>query len=217
MKLEKKPQTDEEKIVTTITELKEQFREKQKNLVYLLVGSLSVVLILSVVYIYTTSSKSKAAEFEAEGYKYFYGARGNDAQLMYLRALEAFKNAYNTRKSAYALLYIANCYVELGKFDDAITTLNDLISNFSDPINLSFAYHKLSWIYMKKEDYQKAISTLENLKKIKGAALQDLAYFQSAIIWEMAGKTEQAQAEYKELIVKFPNSPLTSQAKAKIK
>ncbi|MCX8070078.1 MAG: tetratricopeptide repeat protein [Thermodesulfovibrionales bacterium] len=217
MNLSKKPKTDEEKIINTVAQFKEQFKEKQKNLVYVLVISLAVILIVSGVFIYMSTAKTKASELEAEGYKYFYSARGENAPAMYSKALESFKNAYNTRKSAYSLFYIANCYVELGKIDDAINSLNELVNKFSDPTNLSFAYNKLSSLYLKKGDTQKALDSLDKLKKTKGAPLQDMAYMQSATILESLGKTEEAKAQYKELIDKFPTSLLSAQAKAKLK
>lgn len=217
MKFSKKPKTEEEKIINTVSTFKEQFKEKQKNLIYVLVCFLAVIIIVSGVFIYMTTSKTKAAELEAEGYKYFYSARGDNAPAMYSKALETFKNAYNTKKSAYSLFYIANCYVELGKIDDAIQSLNELVQKFSDPINLSLAYNKLSSLYLKKGDPQKALESLDKLKKLKDATLKDVAYMQSALILESLGKPEEAKTQYKELIDKFPTSILSAQAKAKLK
>lgn len=215
MKFSKKALSDEERLVSTIQDFKEQILARQKNLIYVTVAVLSVLLLVIGGWIYVKSSKSRAAEFEAEGYRYFYSAQESNAQEMFTKALESFKRAYETKKGAYSLFYIANCYESLGRLEDALKSLNELADAFSEPLVLSLAYNKMAAVYINKGDSQRALESLDKLKKIKGASLQDLAYMQSAALLEAMGKTEEAKAQYRELTEKFPGSIFTAVAKAK--
>lgn len=216
MSISTKNLTDEQKIISTMSDFKEQMLAKQRSLIMTaLIVVIALVLVVGV-WIYIKSMKSKAEELEAEGYRYFYSASGDNKKANYEKALEAFKKSYETRKTAYALLYIANCYEGLGRLDDAIKSLKELVEQFSDPIMLSLGYNKLAALYVEKGDAQSALETLDKLKKTKGAKLQDFAYMQAGAILETIGKPDEAKAQYREMSEKFPNSLLAPIAKAKV-
>ncbi len=215
MRTQKRELSDEEKVISTVSNLKEKIQERQKNLVYVMAASIALILLVIGVLIYIKSNKAKAEEHEAEGYGYFYSAQGDNTTAMYTKALESFKKAYDTQKRAYTLFYIANCYERLGKNDEALKTLNDLVNNFSDTVTLSLAYNKMAAIHINKGDPQRALEALDKLKKTKGGALQDLAIMQSAAILESMGKSDEAKAQYRELVERFPNSLFASLARAK--
>lgn len=216
MSISTKNLTEEQKIITTMSEFKEQMLSKQRHLIITALIVVIVLLLVVGVWIYIKSVKSKAEELEAEGYRYFYSASGENQKANYEKALEAFKKSYETKKTAYALLYIANCYEGLGRLDDAIKSLKELVEQFSDPTMLSLGYNKLAALYTAKGDAQSALEVLDRLKKTKGAKLQDFAYLQAGAILETMGKTDEAKAQYRELSEKFPNSLLAPMAKAKV-
>ncbi|MFQ3573506.1 MAG: tetratricopeptide repeat protein, partial [Thermodesulfovibrionales bacterium] len=89
----------------------------------------------------------------------------------------------------------------------------ELVNNYNDVRILSIAFSKLSALYIKKGDAQKALDSIDNINKLKGGFLQDFAYYQGAAILETIGKTEEARVRYKELAERFPNSPFAPMAK----
>ncbi|MCX8028076.1 MAG: tetratricopeptide repeat protein [Thermodesulfovibrionales bacterium] len=216
MQYSKKTLSEEEKIATTIDEFKERIQSKQKTLVYIAVAAIFLIMVVSGGFLYVSASNQKAQEYEAEGYRFFYAAGKDNPSENYNKALEAFKRSYDAKKTAYALLYIANCYEGLGKVDDAIRSLEELVSSFNDIQVLSIAYNKLSALYIKKGDVQRALDSVEKINRLKGGFLQDFAYFQSAAILETMGKTEEARLKYKDLTDKYPNSPFAQLAKKKL-
>lgn len=215
---EKKASSDED-IKETIVDIRQRLKERQRTLVYY--AGIFLVLAISVVAftVYKKASTSKALELELEGYKLFYG--DYQAGLMppaerYQKAIEMFKKSYASKKKPDVLLYIANCYYELGNYDDAIKTLNDLTAQFSETAIISLAYYKMAMAYVKKGDMDGALTALKNLLSIKNSALQDMALLESGKILESTGKTEEAKNRYRELINKFPKSPLLSEARTRL-
>ncbi|MBT9138994.1 MAG: Outer membrane protein assembly factor BamD [Syntrophomonadaceae bacterium] len=209
----------EEDIRETIVDIRQRLKERQRTLVYYV--GIFIVLTISIIAftVYKKTSTAKALELELEGQKLFYG--DYQAQLIpaaerYRKALEMFKKSYAAKKRADVLLYIANCHYELGNYDEAIKTLKDLSSQFSDTKIISLAYYKTAMSYMKKGDMDNAIASLKNILSIKDGALQDMALLESGKILELSGKTEDAKNKYRELINKFPKSAFLNEAKARL-
>lgn len=209
----------EEGINETVTDLREKIKERQRTFVYSASAFVLVILAVFGYVVYNSTTKSKALDLELQAYKAFYG----DPQLeiaseaeRYEKALELFKKSYETRKKPYALLYIANCNYELGKYDEAAATLQDVIKRFSGSKVVPLAYYKLAMSYMKKGESDNALKALTDLTSIKNSALQDMAMLESAKILESMGKNEEAKNKYKELSEKFPQSPFAEEAKMKL-
>lgn len=209
----------EDNLQGTVSDIREKIRGKQRTLIYYLIVFSVVVIAVSGFFIYNKITTGKAQELEHEGYKLLYG----DARALpslspdrYKNALEKFKASYAARKNPVALLYIANCYYELGSYDETVKSLKELISQYSDPKIAPIAYYKMSMAYIKKNDMANALNTLNSLSSIKDSAFQDMAIMESGKILESMGKAEEAKNKYKELIGKFPKSALVDEAKAKM-
>lgn len=215
----KKVFTPEEEIKETVEDIKEKIKTRQRTLAYL-IGIFFVLITIVVSFIvYNRISLSKALEFQAEGYKLFYGEYLTSIMQpteRYQKALDLFKKSYNKKKRPDTLLYIANCYYELGNYDEAIKNLNLLIEKFSEPKLVSMAYYKIAMSYLKKNDPDKALFMLKNISGIKNGAYQDVALFEIGNLLESMGKTEEAKASYRELINKFPKSGLINEAKKRL-
>ncbi|MFO0751991.1 MAG: tetratricopeptide repeat protein [Thermodesulfovibrionales bacterium] len=209
----------EEILSESVGDLRERLRERQKTLTYALLAFGAVVLLVVAFMVYTRATASKAADLQAEGYRIFFGeasTRFATPADRYKSALEKFQKAYATKKSPVALLYIADSYYELGNYDEAIRTLKDLTSRYSDPRIVSLATYKLASAYTKKGDTAAALATLTALADKKDSPLRDLALLESGRVLEAAGKKEEAKAKYKALIDTFPQSPLVPEAKARM-
>lgn len=216
---EKKISTTDEDIRETVVDIKQRLKERQRTLVYAV--TVFVVLTLSVLVftVYKKTSSGRALELELEGYKLFYG--DYQAQLMppaerYQKALEMFKKSYSSKERPDVLLYIANCHYALGNYDEAVKTLRELNTQFSDPKITSLSYYKMAMAYVKKGDTDNALTALKSLLSIKDSALQDMALLESGKILELSGKTEDAKNKYKELLNRFPKSALLNEAKTRL-
>lgn len=216
--VEKKTTTEKE-VHETLTDIKERLQHQQKMLIISVVAFL-VIIGSAVGYIlYNKSASNKASLLEYEGYKIYYGQFQANPDLSperYKKALEKFKESYNTKKNPNVLFYIANCYYEMGDYEEAIKNLKDLTSRFSEPQIVSYSYYKMAMAYLRKNDTDNALSSLKTLSKYKEGVLQDVALIESARILEAKGKIEEAKGNYKELIEKYPHSPFLNEAKIKV-
>jgi predicted negative regulator of RcsB-dependent stress response len=219
-KTKKKNVGVETEVVDRLSGIKDQLKEKQKAV--LTYGAAIAVAIVAVAgfFFYQYSEGEKARQLEYEAYKvYFneYQKQPISAQEGYQKALNLFQQAYNKKKSARLLLYIASANAELGKYDDALRGLDQLAKNYSsDNDVLPLAYQKMADIQLKKGNKADALKALDTLYKANGTIYKDLALIESARILESEGKKEEALAKYRELMDKFKASPFIGEAAAKL-
>lgn len=209
----------EKEIQETIVDMKDRLKRRQKLLIFSLIAFLIIIGSGAGFIIYNKSASNKASLLEYEGLKLYYGqfqATANLSDDRYKKALEKFTESYNTKKNPNVLFYIANCHYESGNYDEAIKTLKELVSRFSEPQFVSYSYYKMAMAYLKKNDTENALNNLQSLVKLKGGILQDLALMEIAKILETTGKAEGAKDAYKELIEKYPKSAFANEAKLRI-
>lgn len=216
---EKKIDATEENLKETVVDIRQRLKERQRTLIYIF--TIFIVLTISIAgfAVYKKTSSDRAAELELEGYRLFYSdynAKIISPSERYKKALEMFNKSYTLRKKSDVILYIANCYYELGNYDESIKTLKELNNQFSDPKILSLSYYKMAMAYVKKGDMNSAIDSLNNILKIKDIPLQDMALLETAKILEFLGKKEDAKNKYRELINKFPKSALLNEANTRL-
>ena len=203
-----------------LASLKDTLHERRKTV--LRYGAIILVVLLAIpaflFYDYTSRKKAKALEYDAyKIYQNIYQTQPLPGDERYKKALDIFKKSYETRKTPSVLLYIAGCYYELGNYDEAIRTLKDFTQRYEDEDDLiPLAYEKLAMAYERKSDTKEALKALESLYNLKGYIYKDLALIESARLLEKEGKTDEAMKKYKELSEKFPNSPFSDEAKAKL-
>ncbi|HKN18184.1 MAG TPA: tetratricopeptide repeat protein [Dissulfurispiraceae bacterium] len=209
----------EDNLGETVADIRKKFQERQSTLVYAFLIFVLIVIIVGALVVYHRSSVAKAKEMEYEGYKIFSGATATQYASpadRFKEALEKFKASFAAEKSPTALLNIANCYYELGNLDEALKTLKELTGQYSDPKITSLAYYKMAITFIRKGDLNSALNTFGIISSIKDAPLHDMALIESGKILESMGKTEEAKGKYKELINKFPTSPLVNDANSRL-
>jgi predicted negative regulator of RcsB-dependent stress response len=219
-RISKKTPDTESEVKDKLVSLKDTLKGQKKTV--LKYGVIILVVIIAIpgflFYDYTSKKKARMLEYEAyKTYQNIYQARPLNRDERYQKALDIFKKSYDIRKSPSVLLYIVGCYYELGRYDEAIKTLKDFIQRYSKEEEfIPLAYEKLAMIYVKKGDAKEAMKTLEALYNFKGDIYKDFALIESARLLEKEGKTEEAKKKYKELSERFPNSPFSEEAKAKL-
>jgi len=210
----------ETEVKDKLASLRDRIKE-QKRLV-LIYSAIILIVILSIsgFFFYDYTSKKKARMLELEGYEIYnniYQKQPVNKEEQYKRALDIFKGSYDIRKSPTVLFYIAGCYYELGRYDETIKTLKDLTYRFSKEDRfVPLAYEKMVMAYLRKGDTKGAEETLKVLYNLKGDIYKDFALIEYARLLEKEGRTEEAKKKYKELLEKFPNSPFSDEAKAKL-
>jgi len=217
----KKIGTTESDVKDRLAGLKDSLKDKKKTVLRYGAIVLIVLLVIPGFLFYDYAAKKKARTLAYEAYKTYQNISQTQPlskEDRYKKALDLFKTSYDTRKSPYVLMYIAGCFYELGNYDEAIKTLKDFIQRYSTEEDLlPLAYEKLSMAYERKGDSTEAMKTLETLYNLKGTSIyKDLALMESARLLEREGKRDEAMKKYKELAEKFPNSPFSDEAKAKL-
>lgn len=206
-------------IQETLHDLRDKLQKKKKMVFVSSLIALSAVLVIAAILFYQHTTEQKAHELETSAYNTYhnlYQQKSLSRQEQYQTALDLFQQSYNKRKSARVLLYIASCYYELEKYDDALKTLNEFTQKYKTARGLlPIAYQKTAAIQLLKNDRAAALKTLDALYK-SGPVYQDAALIESGRILEKEGKMPEAAAKYKELTEKFPESPFAEEAKAKL-
>jgi predicted negative regulator of RcsB-dependent stress response len=219
-RISKKPTLDTEtEVKAKFSSLKDAIRERRKTAVTY--GSVFIIVILAVAgfLMYSYNSRQQSTQLEYEAYKIYYSTspQGTNKTERVTKALDLFKKAYDTSKTPISLFYIANCYYELGRYDEALTALKDFAGRYSSNEKLApLAYQKMAMVYIVKGDMNGALKTLDALYNQKGNIYKDFSLIESAKLLEKEGKTDEAKKKYDELVKKFPDSPFIDEAKAKL-
>jgi predicted negative regulator of RcsB-dependent stress response len=216
----KKTTISEVNVKDKLTSLKDTIRERQGRALKYGAGILVIFIAVAGFLFYYNISQKKASIFEYEAYRIYYNEYQHpplNKDDQYKKALDMFKKAYDTKKSPLSLFYIAACYDELDKQDDALTTLKDFIRRYSnEDLFIPLVYQKMSMIYIKKDNVNEALKTLDTLYNLKGDIYKDFALMESGRLLEKEGKIEEAKKKYQELTTGFPKSPFSDEAKAKL-
>jgi len=218
-KIVKKTATESE-VKGLLFKLKESLMENRTVFITSTLIFISAIAAITGFLIYNNTMRDKAEKFEYEAYKVYFGLYQKQPMLKeerYKRALDIFKKAYDTKKSPVTLFYIANCYFELERYDEAVNTLKELNQRFPDDERfVPLSYYKMAMISLKRGNSDEALKSLDILYNYKTGAYKDLSLIESGKILETMGRIEEAKKKYEELTKNFPQSPFIEEAKSKI-
>lgn len=200
--------------------IKKAFEERQKTLVAYGLITLSAAVVIGGIAAYRFNANSNAQQLEYEAYKTYYNMYQKTpvaGQEKAQKALELFQQAYEKKKSPRVLLFIADAYAEMAKYDDALKTLDEFTKRFVRGENLiPLAYQKIVALQLRKGSKEEALKTLDRISGASGDILKDFALIQRARMLEQDGKKDEALVKYKELAEKYPSSPYLEEAKTKL-
>jgi tetratricopeptide (TPR) repeat protein len=178
---------------------------------------LGTVVLVAGFFIYGGSTDKRAKAAFYEGYKSYHGLY--DAQVLtkferYERALESFKRSYDIQHTPQALLYVANAQHGLGKHDEALKSLEELVSGFpKDDMYISLGLYKAAMVNQKVGNAEEALKSLERLYALESDFYKDAALVESARILDGMGKNDEAMKIYETILKQFPRSPFTDEAR----
>ena len=215
-----KPARTEEGVKDIISHARETIAKRQKLFLSVFLSFVLLCLVVAGLSMYRSHARGKAESLEYEGYKLYYGMYKKQPlqkEGRYQDALEKFRKAYELKKSPYPLFYIASCYYEMGKYDEALKALRELNERFPDDERfVPLTYYKMAMIQVRKGDQEAALTLLNTLSNYKTSSFKDLALIESGRILESMGKSGEAARKYEEITKNFPGSPFVEEARAKL-
>lgn len=220
-RVKKQISTEEEDVKNIYNSAKLYAVEKRKTLTPIVIAAVIIIIAASGFSIYRSGMSNKAEALEYAAYKTYYSQNQKTAALnktpeQSRKALEAFKKAYETRKTANSLFYLANCYYDLGQYDDALKSLKELNERFPDDERfVPLSYYKMAMVSLKKGDKETALKLFDTIYNYRTGSFKDLALLESAKVLEAMGKGEDAVKKYTELTKNFPASPFAAEALAR--
>lgn len=216
----KKTGLKEEEVKGAVVRSLDRIKERKRIFIPVISATGIVVVLTVIIMLYSSSVKEKAYLIENEAYKYYYKI---DLKVplteegRWRKSLELFQEAIDVKSTPSAQFYLGNCYFNLGDYDNAIEAYNKFIDKYKNKeIILPLVYQKLVSAYIKKDKYDEAIRTLDDLAEFREGTFKDAALILKARYYETAGKHEDAVEIYKELVEGFPSSPWAQEANAKI-
>ena len=219
-KIPKKVTDTEQEVKERLSSFRDTLKEKQQTAIKYGTGVLVLLIAVVGFFVYSQTLQKKAKGLEYEGYKTYHSKtqmQGAIKEEQNKKALDLFRQAYNTKKSPISLFYIAAIQYELGQYDDSLKTLKDFVQKYSgDEQFIPLAYQKMATIYIKKGDINEAKKSLDLLYNLKTDIYKDFALIEYGRLLEKEGKMDEAKKKYEELAAKFPNSPFIDEAKAKL-
>jgi len=219
-KIPKKVTDTEEEVKERLSSFKDTLIERQETALKYGISVLIVLIAVVGFFVYSYTLQKKAKGLEYEAYKTYHSKtqmQGTIKEEQNKKALDLFRQAYNTKKSPISLFYIAAIQYELGQYDDSLKTLKDFVQKYSgDERFIPLAYHKMATIYIQKGDINEAKKSLDLLYNLKTDIYKDFALIEYGRLLEKEGKMDEAKKKYEELAAKFPNSPFIDEIKPKI-
>lgn len=220
-RVKKQISTEEEDVKNIFNSAKNYAVESRKTLAPVVIAVVLVAAAVVGFFFYRSGVNDKAEALEYEAYKTYYGLNQKvpvqtktPAQLQ--EALGAFKKVYETKKTAGSIFYMANCYYDMGQYEDALKSLKELNERFPDDERfVPLSYYKMAMINIRKSDKETALKLLETIYNYRTGSFKDLALLETARLLESMGKSEEAAKKYTELVKSFPDSPFAAEAQAR--
>lgn len=204
-----------------LSDMVESLQSRQKSaLRYSVIFVLIVLAVIGVLFNNYRNAK-KAQEIEYKAYKLYHSEFQDETvprENQLEQALSLFEKAYQKKSAPRILLYMADTLHELGRNEDALSKLNEVIKNYSSEEQIvSLAYQKMTTIHLAQGSTDEALKTLDALYGINSPFFKDYSLIESARILEKQGRIDEAQTKYKTLTELFSDSPYYQEAQGKLK
>lgn len=184
--------------------------------------ALAVVIIAVVgIYFYISGRNAKAAQLEYQAYKTYQALYEQIEPSKMARAEQAlalFQQAYDAKKSAFSLYYIAICQYDLAQYEESANTLVRFLAEYPDDARFAtLAYYKLAMANMMAGKLEDALRYFNDINNIGSTdAMKDVALIESARLLERMGRPDEATSRYQTIVTQFPTSYYVAEAKQKL-
>lgn len=209
----KKPDRFREAIADAIVFASENYKK-----MLVIFGAAVFILVVTFVAIAILERRELSANSEFTEAIKIYSASdsGQNSEEALNKFLDVNKKYPRSNISKIALYYAAEINYNMGKYDEAIKLLKDLIkSGPKNQIVTDAAYLRLGTAYYNKGDWRQAVDYLSNLDK-EGNPYRDQAELYVAQSLEKLGKSGEAEKMYKQLL-SGPENDMKFQIQKKLK
>lgn len=216
----KKKPVQENEVKSAALQALEKIKKEKKQVI----TGVSIVIAIIVLYaaftVYSSSMSAKAYKLESEAYKYYYGETADKAMPeaeRWKKALELYRQSVDAKVTPTALFYLGNCYYNLKDYDNALKEYGRFVDKFSsDKRILPLVYQKMSSVYSRTNQKDKALDSLNKLADIDNGIFKDTALVLEARLYDDSGEKDKALEKYKEIMTKYPDSPWSSEAGTRV-
>ncbi len=193
----------------------------EKNIRIVLIASAAFLIIGASIfsfYLYKNHVNTKAAALEYQAVRHYYEGSADG----YKKAIELFEEVIklypNSKSASIAQYNIGNAYFKMNDFDKADEAYKKFIDKYSsDKILLGLVMQKLSYVYVAKKDYNKAIESLNRIISDSSVFGKDQAYFELGKLYEVLNKKDDAMSKYEALVKDYSSSPWAAEGAARLK
>ena len=205
----------------------DRFRESLANAIFfasenyrkILVAFGVAILILAVVFVVNNILERRDlganSEFAEAMKGYMGGGSPEDSEKTVNKFLDIRKKYPRAEVSKVALYYAAEIDYDMGKYDESISLLNNLLkSGVKDQMLLDASYLRLGTANFMKGNWQQTIDYLSKLDK-EGNPYRDQAKLYIALSLEKLGKFSESEKTYKQ-ILNSPDNNLKLQVEKKV-
>lgn len=197
----------------------EYVKTYKKQLIFMALGFVTVIIIFSVVISNIKSSENKASQFlnetltkynEIKDPKEAYLAVEND----FPKLLEDYSN---TSAGKMAKIKFAKICYNASEYEKAYELYKDALSNFkSDPTIESLILSSLGHTCLALDNFKEAEVYFTKITKRNDALLKDEALFNLGIIAEKAKGKDESHDFFQKLVSDHPDSPYSALAQNKL-
>lgn len=209
----------EESVRSYMARTAEVLEARRKQIGIAALAVLVAVIAVAGFVMHQRSQERRAQEAFYEGYKHYhalYETRLLPRPNRLEKALESFRSSYELEGSPEALMYIANSQYALGRYDESLASLDELVKTFpEDDIYVPLVLYKAAMIKLKQDKPEEALDYLDRLYAAKGDSYKDLALAEAASILESLGREEEAKEKYRALLDLYPASSFAEEARFK--
>ncbi|GIK21063.1 MAG: tetratricopeptide repeat protein [Ignavibacterium sp.] len=192
------------------------FFEENKNKIMMYVGAAAVVVIAVILFLNYRSDQNEEAGYHLSKVMEMYDSGD------YLGAIEGRKDTKllglkdivseygSTENGETAKIYLANCYSNLGKADDAFKYYEDYSGDIDIFISASLAGQ--ASYYALKNEYKKAADLYLKASRVIKKDVRNADYiYQAAVNYFEAGDLEQAKTLFETIKEEYKTSMVVSQ------
>lgn len=211
----KKIQPDEE--IRSIAHQVADFYQSRKRVVNIAAAAALAVLLLAGTYFAVQAGKERTAtQLLSAAYESYSPAGGAPAD--HPRALNAFRDISakygGTLSGAVARYYAGNVLANMGQLNEALAEYEQALKMRSGgKVLKGLVYQRMGYVYTRLGEQEEAVKAFQQAEQLAGtgAATVELARY-----YEKAGKSEEAQKKYKEIVEKVPATTWAMEAQTKL-
>jgi len=222
--IKKKPvkqEQQQEDVQEIISRLATNAVARKRQIAIVGIAVLVALIIGGGAYLFSKDTAERAAYLEAEGYKLFngqYEAATMQGTERLEKALASFRDANDTRSTAFRQYYIAATLYEMGQYEECLAALDEFDAKYSSNMRfIALSKLKRAMSYRKLGNNEQALSTLQEFNFISANTLKDSAIMQTAELLESMGREDEAQQYYTLLLREHQNSRFASIAQSRVK